>query len=107
MLSATRQNTIMDTMLPAIFGDRRMSRLLAQIVFILAGGTLLAASAQFKVMVPPSPVPITGQTLVVLMIGMAFGPRLGAITILAYILAGLRGLRGLPDAGCLAGRQGR
>ena len=104
MLSATRQNTIMDTLLPAIAGDRRMSRLLAQLVFILAGGTLLAASAQFKVMVPPSPVPITGQTLVVLMIGMAFGPRLGAITILAYILTGLRGL---PDAGCLAGRQGR
>ena len=38
MLSATRQNTIMDTMLPAIAGDRRMSRLLAQLVFILAGG---------------------------------------------------------------------
>ena len=79
-------------MLPAIAGDRRMSRLLAQLVFILAGGTLLAASAQFKVMAPPSPVPITGQTLFVLMIGMAFGLRLGAITILAYILAGLRGL---------------
>ena len=96
MLSATRQNTIMDTMLPAIVGDRRMSRLLAQLVFILAGGTLLAASAQFKVMVPPSPVPITGQTLVVLMIGI-----LGAITILAYILAGLpayilAGLRACP-----------
>ena len=70
MLAATQQNTIMDTMLPAIAGDRRISRLLAQLVFILAGGTLLAASAQFKVMVPPSPVPITGQTLVVLMIGM-------------------------------------
>ncbi|MGC6497356.1 MAG: biotin transporter BioY [Candidatus Puniceispirillaceae bacterium] len=92
MLSATRHDTIMDTMLPAIAGDRRISRLLAQLVFILAGGTLLAASAQFKVMVPPSPVPITGQTLVVLMIGMAFGPRLGAITVIAYILAGLRGL---------------
>ncbi len=39
MLSATRQNTIMDTMLPAIVGERRMSRLLAQLVFIqLAGG---------------------------------------------------------------------
>lgn len=84
-------------MLPAIAGDRRMSRLLAQLVFILAGGTLLAASAQFKVMAPPSPVPITGQTLFVLMIGMAFGLRLGAITILAYILAYiLAGLRGLP-----------
>ena len=92
MLSAIRQNTSMDTMLPAIDGNRRMSRLLAQLVFILAGGTLLAASPQFNVMVPPSPVPITGQTLVVLMIGMAFGPRLGAITILAYILAGLCGL---------------
>ena len=82
----------MDTVLLAIIGDRRMPRLLAQLVFILVGGTLLAASAQFKVMVPPSPVPITGQTLVVLVIGMAFGSRLGAITILAYILAGLRGL---------------
>ena len=78
MLSATRQNTIMDTMLPAIFGDRRMSRLLAQLVFILAGGTLLAASAQFKVMVPPSPVAITGQTLVVLMIGMEKASCLGS-----------------------------
>ena len=102
MLSAIRQNTSMDTMLPAIAGNRRMSRLLAQLVFILAGGTLLAASPQFNVMVPPSPVPITGQTLVVLMIGMAFGPRLGAITILAYILGGLcdlpvfrRGCRGV------------
>ena len=40
MLSATRQKTIMDTMLPAIAGDRRMSRLLAQLVFILAGGVV-------------------------------------------------------------------
>ena len=40
MLSATRQNTIMDTMLPAIAGDRRMSRLLAQLVFILAGSVV-------------------------------------------------------------------
>ena len=107
MLSAIRQNTSMDTMLPAIAGNRRMSRLLAQLVFSLVGGTLFAASAQFKVMVPPSPVPITSQTLVVLMIGIVFGPRIGAIIIIAYILAGLCGLRGLPDAGCLAGRQGR
>ena len=31
----------MDTMLPAIAGDRRMSRLLAQLVSILPGGTLV------------------------------------------------------------------
>ena len=126
MLSATRQNTIMDIMLPAIAGDRRMSRLLAQLVFILAGGTLLAASAQFKVMVPPSPVPITGQTLVVLMIGMdhraakalpsaacsgtALAMVVGTLVIYLFGYAWMpieAGRCGLPDAGCLAGRQGR
>jgi biotin transport system substrate-specific component len=53
---------------------------------------LLAASAQFKMVIPFSPVPVTGQTLVVLMIGLAYGSRLGAVTVLAYIFAGLRGL---------------
>ena len=70
MLPATPYDTIMDTMLPTITSDRRMLRRLAQLVFILSGTILLVASAQFKLMVPPSPVPITGETLVVLMIGM-------------------------------------
>ena len=103
MLAATQQNTIMDTMLPAIAGDRRISRLLAQLVFILTAGTLLVASAQFKVMVPSSPEPITDQISVVLMIGMAYDPSLGVITVLAYILASLCSLH---YAGCLARRKG-
>ena len=70
MLFATPYDTIMDTMLPTIAGDRRMSRRLAQLVFILSGPMLLAASAQFKVMVASSPVPINGQTLLVLVIGI-------------------------------------
>ena len=70
----------------------RLLRLAAQLVLVVAGSMLLAASAQFKLLIPPSPVPVTGQTLVVLMIGLAYGPRLGAVTVLAYILAGLRGL---------------
>ena len=70
MLPATLYDTITDTMLPTITSDRRMLQRLAQLVFILSGAMLLAASAQFKLMVPPSPVPITGETLVVLMIGM-------------------------------------
>jgi biotin transporter BioY len=47
-------------------------RLAAQLVLVLAGSMLLAASAQFKMVIPFSPVPVTGQTLVVLMIGLAF-----------------------------------
>ena len=103
MLSVFRHDNIMDAMLPAIAGDRRMSRLLAQLVFILVGGTLLAASPQFTVMVPPSPEPITDQISVVLMIGMAFGASLGFIAVPTYTVAGLCGLR---DAGCVARREG-
>ena len=103
MLSATRQDIIMDTMLPVIARDSLMSWLLAQLVFILTVGTLLVASAQFKVMLPPSPGPITEQILVVLMIGMAYGSGLGVITVLAYLLASLCSLR---YAGCVTRRQG-
>ena len=51
---------------------------------------LLAASAQFKI--PIYPVPVTGQTLVVLLIGMTYGPRLGGMTMAAYLFEGAIGL---------------
>ena len=57
------------------FANDRMLSLMAQIVLVLAGSALLAISAQIAV--PFYPVPVTGQTLVVLMIGMAYGSRLG------------------------------
>ena len=49
-----------------------------------------AVSAQFKI--PLYPVPVTGQTLVVLLIGMTYGPRLGGITMAAYLFEGALGL---------------
>jgi biotin transport system substrate-specific component len=57
---------------------------------VVIGSLLLAASAQFKI--PLYPVPVTGQTLVVLLIGMVYGPRLGGVTIAAYLLQGIIGL---------------
>ena len=57
---------------------------------IVIGSLLLATSAQFKI--PLYPVPVTGQTLVVLLIGMVYGPRLGGVTIAAYLLQGIIGL---------------
>ena len=49
---------------------------------ILVGSLLLTVSA--KVQVPFYPVPMTLQTLVVLLIGVAFGWRMGSATVLAY-----------------------
>ena len=59
-------------------------------LLVVIGSLLLAVSAQFKI--PLYPVPVTGQTLVVLLIGMVYGPRLGGVTIAAYLLQGVIGL---------------
>jgi len=75
-------------------------RLLYVAAALLFGVCLLTLSA--KLQVPFWPVPMTMQTLVVLMLGMAYGPRLGAGTVLAYLLVGAAGLpvfAGTPERG--------
>ena len=64
--------------------------LLNQAVLVVAGIVLLAVSAHVKI--PFYPVPVTMQTLVVLMIGMTYGTRLGGVTLLAYLANGAIGL---------------
>jgi len=56
----------------------------------LVGSLLLTASA--KVQVPFWPVPMTMQTFAVLIIGMAYGPRLGVATVALYLAQGALGL---------------
>ena len=57
---------------------------------VLAGTALIAISAQISV--PFFPVPMTLQTLAVLLVGFALGARLGALTVLAYVAEGAMGL---------------
>jgi biotin transport system substrate-specific component len=89
------------------------SGVLRAVVLIALGTALLTLSA--KVNLPLPYVPMTLQTLVVLMIGAAYGARLGAATVMAYLAEGAIGLPvfagpvgGLaplvgPTAGYLAG----
>ena len=80
--------------------DRTSDRLLFTAGAIVIGVCLLTLSA--KLQVPFWPVPMTMQTLVVLMLGMAYGPRLGTGTVLAYLLVGAFGLpvfAGTPERG--------
>ena len=56
----------------------------------LIGAAVVAVFAQLAV--PLWPVPVTGQSLAVLLIGMAYGVRLGAFTVLLYVIAGAAGL---------------
>ena len=59
-------------------------------LLVVVGTLLLAVSA--KVQVPFWPVPMTMQTLAVLLVGVAYGSRLGTATVLAYLAEGLAGL---------------
>lgn len=88
--SQRRYSTLANAaMAPRLANDQTLS-VLAQLVLVLAGSALLAISAQIKI--PLYPVPVTGQTLVVLLIGMAYGSRLGAATLIAYLVEGGMGL---------------
>ena len=79
------QPTLLDTVLPAATNSW-----LYKVVLVLAGTALLTLSA--KIQVPFYPVPMTMQTFAVLVIGMAFGWKLGGLTILAYLAEGALGL---------------
>lgn len=57
---------------------------------VIGGSALVASAAQ--VSVPMYPVPVTLQTLAVLLVGFAYGSRLGAITLAAYLAEGAIGL---------------
>jgi biotin transport system substrate-specific component len=56
---------------------------------VLAGALLTALFAQIAIDVPPSPVPVTGQTLAVGLVGATLGARRGAASLLLYGLLGL------------------
>ena len=61
-------------------------------VYLILGGTIfLAAMAQISFPIPGSPVPFTGQTLGVLLLGTAYGASLGFSTVAFYLLMGIAG----------------
>lgn len=60
-------------------------------VAVALGALAMAVLAKVKVPLWPSPVPITMQTLGVLLIGAGYGARLGLVTMLAYLAVGAAG----------------
>ncbi|MSO28639.1 MAG: biotin transporter BioY [Candidatus Planktophila sp.] len=67
------------------------STALTQASFIVGGTLFIAAMAQIAIPVPGSPVPVTGQTLAVYLIGTTYGARFGFATFATYLLAGVAG----------------
>lgn len=65
---------------------------LREAALVLGGAGLTGLAAQISVPVHGSPVPVTGQTFGVLLVGTALGARRGAAAMALYLLAGFVGV---------------
>ena len=72
------------------FAQKNNKKLLKNISLVILGTVFIAVSAQ--VIVPFVPVPVTLQTLAVLIIGLSFGSKLGLVTVFTYLFEGAVGL---------------
>jgi biotin transport system substrate-specific component len=76
------------------------TKIIKYLFIALLGSIVLAISSKIKI--PFYPVPMTMQTLVVLMMGIGFGWRLGVATVTLYLFEGIIGLpvfSGTPEKG--------
>ena len=76
------------------------TKIIKWLFFALMGSIILAISSKIKI--PFYPVPMTMQTLIVLIIGIGFGWKLGVATVALYLFEGTIGLpvfSGSPEKG--------
>ncbi|HEV3475534.1 MAG TPA: biotin transporter BioY [Actinomycetota bacterium] len=64
---------------------QRNARLAVDFALVVGGSLFIALLAQVTIPLPFTPVPITGQTLAVLVVGTAYGWRLAGLTVLLYL----------------------
>ncbi|MGH2724514.1 MAG: biotin transporter BioY [Actinomycetota bacterium] len=65
--------------------ERRAGRLAFDAAVVVSGSLLVAGLAQVAIRLPFTPVPITGQTLGVLLVGTAFGWVRGGLALALYL----------------------
>ena len=88
-LPATERGiTLGDFLVPIRIGER-MSARLRHIALICVGAVFIALTANVAFRLPDNPVPVTGQTLSVLVVGGALGLRRGVLSVGLYLALGL------------------
>ncbi|WP_165985575.1 biotin transporter BioY [Streptomyces sp. YIM 98790] len=88
-VATTRPGAVLADLLPASTAARARLR---DAALVLGGAALTGAAAQFAVPVPGSPVPVSGQTFAVLLVGAAYGPVRALLSLLLYAAAGMAGM---------------
>ena len=85
-------NPLLNRTLVSIPNTQPIARFAWAALLVAVGVTVIALSAQVRIPLPGTPVPITGSTLGVLLVAAAYGSRLGSTTVAAYLLAGVAGV---------------
>ncbi|OKL47045.1 hypothetical protein BSR28_06435 [Boudabousia liubingyangii] len=87
-------NKTSQSLKPAVFAEAlnlgRLSGVARDVLLVLGGALLVGALAQLSI--PIGPVPVTGQTLGVLLVGAALGAKRGATSLATYLVLGLAGV---------------
>jgi biotin transport system substrate-specific component len=82
--------TLADFLVPIQVSERVSTRV-RHIALIVLGALFIYLTARIAFPVPGSPVPVTGQTFGVLLVGGALGMKRGVASVLLYLLIGLIG----------------
>lgn len=77
---------------PLVLADLLPGLWVRDVALILFGAGLTGALAQISIHIPGTPVPITGQTLGVMLAGTALGGRRAGLAMALYVAAGCAGL---------------
>jgi len=75
-----------------VLGDTLPGERLRDLMLVVAGAGLVGLMAQISIPLSFTPVPLTGQTFAVLLVGTTLGLRRGAAALILYMVAGLIGV---------------
>lgn len=90
--------------IPLMRSEALPQTLLSKALMVLAGTVFIAIAAQLSV--PVRPVSLTLQTLAILIVGLTYGSRLGALTVAAYLAEGAMGMPVFANGGSAAALVG-
>ncbi|GAA3442123.1 biotin transporter BioY [Planomonospora venezuelensis] len=77
---------------PAVLSDLIPGTWVRDVALVAGGAALTGLAAQLSFPIPGSPVPFTGQTFAVLLVGAALGMNRAALSMAVYVLAGVAGV---------------
>lgn len=77
---------------PRVLADALPGTVARDVVLVLGGAAFVGLAAQVAIPLPFTPVPVTGQTFAVLMVGATLGSLRGLISMSIYVLAGMIGV---------------